>query len=146
MRTEALLVVVPTLDEAEHIQGVLDGLLAEAPSFRRMRIVVTDGGSTDGTVALVAEAARRHPEITFLHNPARIQSAAINLAARRLGRDADVLIRCDAHARYPAQYCLRLVESLDRASAGGQADAVVVPLDSTGETCLQRAVAWLSNT
>ncbi|HVR61563.1 MAG TPA: glycosyltransferase family 2 protein [Polyangia bacterium] len=142
-----VLVVIPTLNEATHIQAVLGGLVKEAPSFSSMRIVVADGGSTDGTIAIVNQVAQRHPQIALLHNPARIQSAAINLAARRYGQGADVLIRCDAHAAYPANYCRRLVESLDRTAAlgGAMADAVVVPMDSAGKTCFQRAVAWVSN-
>jgi succinoglycan biosynthesis protein ExoA len=138
-----VLVVIPTLNEGPHIQSVLNGLLQESAALPTMRIVVADGGSTDDTVAIVNQATRRHRQVALLHNPARIQSAAINLAARRYGQAADVLIRCDAHAVYPANYCRRLVESLVDARTG--ADAVVVPMDSAGDTCFQRAVAWVSN-
>jgi succinoglycan biosynthesis protein ExoA len=140
-----VLVVIPTLNEAPHIQAVLSGLLKEASCLPSMRIVVVDGGSTDETVAMVETAAARHSQVALLHNPARIQSAAINLAVRRHGHGAEVLIRCDAHAVYPANYCRRLLESLSDAAAGGGADAVVVPMDSAGDTCFQRAVAWVSN-
>jgi succinoglycan biosynthesis protein ExoA len=148
MRTDApvaatcrVLAVVPTLDEERHIDQVVGGLLREAGDFAQLRIVVADGGSRDGTAARVQELARRHPQVNLIHNPARIQSAALNLAARRFGRDADVLIRCDAHALYPARFCRRLIDTLARTGA----DAVVVPLDSIGDTCWQRAVAWVSN-
>jgi succinoglycan biosynthesis protein ExoA len=79
--------------------------------------------------------------VVLLHNPARIQSAAVNLAVRRLGHAHDVLIRCDAHAEYPERYCSRLVQTL----LCTQAHSVVVPMDSIGERGLQRALAWLSN-
>jgi succinoglycan biosynthesis protein ExoA len=137
----SVLVVVPTLNEADHIERVLSGLLAESAQLPRLRIVVADGGSTDGTVQLVEAAARQHPEVVLLHNPARIQSAALNLAARRFGHGADVLIRCDAHSRYPTAFCQRLLQTMSRVDA----DAVVVTLDSVGHSCLQRAVAWVSN-
>jgi succinoglycan biosynthesis protein ExoA len=136
------LVVIPTLNEEHHIARVLDGLLAEAGQLGDLHVVVADGGSSDGTVAVVETMARRHPAVTLIQNPARIQSAALNLAARRFGLEADVLVRCDAHAQYPAGFCARLVETLVRTGA----DAVVVPMDSTGgDSCLQRAVAWVSN-
>ncbi|HXI59037.1 MAG TPA: glycosyltransferase, partial [Polyangia bacterium] len=112
-----MLVVIPTLNEAAYIRKVLDGLLKEMAALSGMRIVVADGGSTDGTVAIVNAVAQAHPQVALLHNPARIQSAAINLAVRRYGHGADVLIRCDAHAAYPANYCRRLVDSLGRAAA-----------------------------
>jgi len=137
-----VLVVIPTLNEERHIERVLGGLLAEAGQVDDLHIVVADGGSSDGTVAAVEAMAQRHQAVTLIKNPARIQSAALNLAARRFGRRADVLVRCDAHAFYPPGFCARLVDTLTRTGA----DAVVVPLDSTGgDSCLQRAVAWVSN-
>jgi succinoglycan biosynthesis protein ExoA len=143
MPTDGVLVVVPTLNEAGSIGELLAGLLAEARQVPRMRIVVADGGSTDGTVALVEGISARHPQVVFLRNRERIQSAAVNLAARRYGQGAGVLIRCDAHAVYPPDYCRRLLARLD---SDREADAVVVPMDSSGQTCWQRAVAWVSNT
>lgn len=136
-----VLVVVPTLNEAVHIVGVLERLLRDAAGFTAARVVVVDGGSTDQTVELVEALALRHDRLYYLPNPARIQSAAVNLAARRFGAEADVLVRCDAHADYPEGYCVRLVQTLQRVHA----DAVVVPMDSVGSTPLQRAVAWASN-
>lgn len=136
-----VLLAIPTLDEAAHIEGLIAGLLADPPAHAALRIVVIDGGSTDGTVEKLQAIAAREPAVQWRHNPARIQSAAINLAAREFGRDADVLIRCDAHAVYPPGFCQRLLDTLARTGA----DAVVVPMDSIGAGCLERAVAWVSN-
>jgi len=136
------LVVVPTLNEEAQIERVLVSLLEGLPRDVDVRVAVVDGGSHDRTVAIVSELAQRYPELTLLHNPARIQSAAINLAMRTLGRDVDVLIRCDAHAQYPTNFCQRLLQTLHAKDA----DSVVVPLDSTGTGALQLAVAWVSNT
>lgn len=136
-----VLLVIPTLNEAAHIEGLLSALLADLPPRAALCIAVVDGGSTDGTVAKLEAFAAAQPAVQLLHNPARIQSAALNLAARQLGREADVLIRCDAHAVYPAGFCQRLLDCL----AKTQADAVVVPMDSIGHGCLERAVAWVSN-
>ncbi len=138
-----VLVVVPTLNEAAHIEAVLGALLADArgAATASMTIAVVDGGSTDETRAIVERVMESEPSVELLHNPARIQSAAVNLAVRRLGHAHDVLIRCDAHAEYPDAYCSRLVQTLLRT----EAHAVVVPMDSIGERGLQRALAWLSN-
>jgi len=137
-----VLVVVPTLNEAAHVESVVTGLLAEQASFRAFQVVVADGGSTDGTVGLAEALGRRHPALSVIHNRDRLQSAAINLAVRKFGADADILIRCDAHSQYPEGFCARLIETM---TARG-ADAVVVPMDSRGGgNCVQRAVAWVSN-
>lgn len=135
-----VLCVIPTLNEAEHIEDVLERLLRDQGTLG-LRIVVSDGGSTDRTRQIVQEVSQRHPNVLLINNPARIQSSAVNAAVRRYGADADILIRCDAHAIYPVGYCRKLVETLERVGA----DAVVVPMDSVGKTPFQRAVAWVSN-
>ncbi|WP_085315225.1 glycosyltransferase family 2 protein [Derxia lacustris] len=140
--TRSILVVIPTLNEARTIEGVIDSLLADPPAGARLDLVVADGGSNDGTQEIVARLAASRPALRLLHNPRRLQSAAVNLAARLHGSAAEVLVRCDAHAIYPAGFLRQLIDSLDRSGA----DAVVVPMDSTGDNCVQRAVAWVSDT
>ena len=162
------LVVLPTLNEARHIEAVLRSLQEQPPDGWALRFVVCDGGSHDGTQAIVqrlAQAVDRtgddkgqsqpsraalQPaiELHLLHNPKRIQSAAVNLAVRRWGADCEVLLRCDAHAAYPPRFIARLLHRLDSTKA----DAVVVPMDSVPDPqasaghCVQRAVAWVSDT
>lgn len=136
--TRSILIVIPTLNEARTIDGVLTALAQDLPRDATTTFVVADGGSTDGT----AERVAARPGVQLLRNPKRIQSAAVNLAAATHGREADVLIRCDAHAVYPPGFVRQLVEALDRTGA----DAVVVPMDSVGHNCLQRATAWVSDT
>jgi succinoglycan biosynthesis protein ExoA len=142
MLMRSVLVVIPTLNEAAAIAGVVQTLAQDWPAALRVRMVVVDGGSTDATCEVVRRLAATRPWLSLLHNPRRIQSAAVNLAAREAGADADVLVRCDAHADYPVGYVRQLVETLERTGA----DAVVVPMDSGGQHGLQRAVAWVSDT
>lgn len=138
----SVLVVIPTLNEARHIESVLRSLNAGLPAAARTQFIVADGGSTDGTQAIVERLGVEMGNVGLLHNPKRIQSAAVNLAVERFGRDVDILVRCDAHAGYPGGFIARLLGTLERVGA----DAVVVPMDSVGDSCLQRAVAWVSDT
>ncbi len=136
--TARVLIVIPTLNEAAHIGGVLDTLLPFAERHGA-RIVVADGGSTDGTRALVT--ARPEPGIVLLDNPRRLQSAAINLAVEHFGDEADWLIRIDAHSAYPADYCDVL---LAEAQATG-ADSVVVGMKAVGSGFWQSLIAAAQN-
>ena len=139
----SVLIVIPALNEASCIAAVIESLREDLPRDALVSLVVVDGGSSDGTAQLVRQLAQSAPELRLLHNPARIQAAAVNLAARTVGQAADVLIRCDAHAHYPRGFVRRLLETLERTGA----DAVVVPMDSVGgQSCLQRAVAWVADT
>ena len=140
--TRSILIVIPTLNEGRTIEGVIASLSPDLPPDVAASFVVADGGSTDGTTALVRRIATGRPDVLLLHNPQRVQSAAVNLAARTFGRGVEILIRCDAHAIYPPGYVRRLIEALDRTGA----DSVVVPMDSIGESCFQKAVAWVSDT
>ena len=75
-RGRAVLVVIPTLNEVGTIASVVDALLQDLPAHADVRIVVSDGGSTDGTVALVLRLAAADSRLIYLDNPRRTQSAA----------------------------------------------------------------------
>lgn len=135
-----LLVVVPCLNEVNTIGSLITYLLAEA-QITPMRIVIVDGGSRDGTVALVETLCQTHPELQLLHNPKRIQSAAVNLAVRRFGHAHRYLVRIDAHAHYPTGYIKTL---LNEARMTG-ADSVVVSMNTIGRQGFERAVAAIQN-
>lgn len=136
-----ILVVIPTLNEAGGIAQVLTDLRRDLPVPSTVTFVVADGGSSDATPDIVRRLMRERGDLRLLHNPRRLQSAAVNLAVKRFGAAMDVLIRCDAHAVYPPGYVRLLFESLQQHDAA----AVVVPMDSLGDTCLRRAVAWVSD-
>lgn len=135
------LVVIPTLNEAAHIEALLLALVSDFGCPLDALLVVVDGGSTDGTPAIVERVASSHPNVRLLHNRKRTQSTGINLAVREFGERAEILVRCDAHSVYPGGFCARLIDTLERTGA----DSVVVPLDSIGKSPLQRAIAWVSN-
>lgn len=140
MRPPKIMMVIPCLDEALHIGGLLTRLL---PSAERLdaRLFVMDGGSGDGTQDIVAAMALKSDRIVIVHNEKRRQGAGVNLAVERFGKDADYLIRIDAHGAYPDDYCDRLVEE---AVATG-ADSVVVSMATIGSGFVQRMVATAQN-
>jgi succinoglycan biosynthesis protein ExoA len=138
--TGSVLVVVPCLNEEEHLEGVINSLLAEADHVD-LRIVVADGGSSDGSRSIVKGFMARDRRVALLENPARIQSAGVNLAVENYGARAEFLIRVDAHACYPNRFCERLL----RVQARTQADSIVVSMHTVGTSCFQRAAAAAQN-
>lgn len=134
------IIVVPTLNEIHNIGALLDALLVEAEALDA-RIVVVDGGSTDGTIAVVVRRARVHSRIILILNPKRLQSAAINLAVAQFGDETDYLIRVDAHGAYPPDYCRVLVAEAEERQTG----SIVVPMTTVGQAAFQRAVAAAQN-
>ncbi len=135
-----ILVVIPCLNEAGTLPGLLSAVLADAAADGAL-IVVVDGGSTDGTVELAQAEAARDRRIVVLANPRRLQSAGVNLAVARFGAGRRWLVRIDAHADYPPDYVASLVGTACRVGA----DAVVVSMQARGQGCFQRAAAAAQN-
>ncbi len=136
----AVLAVIPCLNEAAHIEAIARQVLGEADRFP-LKLVIADGGSTDGTREIAKALAAADDRVLFLHNEKRIQSAALNLAVQEFGHGSEFLIRVDAHCRYPARYCEILLEE----QAATCADSVAVSMAAEGETCFQRAAAAAQN-
>lgn len=135
-----LLIVIPTLNEAAHIAALLESLLPFAERHGA-RIVVADGGSGDGTPDIVRDIAARAACVTLLHNPDRLQSAAVNHAVATHGAGAEWLLRLDAHSSYPPDFG----DVLLREARAMNADAVVVSMLAKGFTPMQRVIALAQN-
>jgi succinoglycan biosynthesis protein ExoA len=135
-----ILAVIPCLNEEAHLERLVRGLLRDNADLP-MTIVIADGGSTDRSVEIAKALAQESASVVYLHNPNKIQSAAVNLAVAALGADAEFLLRLDAHADYPADYARRLLE--EQAATG--AASVVVAMQTGGTGCFQRAAAAAQN-
>ena len=135
-----VLIVIPTLNEAAHIDGLLDSLLSFARRWPA-QIVVADGGSTDDTARIVARRAAADPSIMLLHNARKLQSAAVNLAVETHGAEAEWLIRIDAHSAYPSDYCETLMAEAEATGA----DSVVVGMRAVGTGFWQGLIAAAQN-
>ncbi|MES0864706.1 glycosyltransferase [Ruegeria sp. SCPT10] len=145
---DAVLIVVPTLNEAAHIAAVIDGLVGFMQRRLRcgalVRLVIADGGSTDGTLDIVRDRIAALPQfdIRLLNNPARIQSAAINAACARFGDGMDWLLRLDAHSSYPDDFADVLLKEAEKTGVA----SVVVSMNAVGTTPMQRIIALTQNT
>jgi succinoglycan biosynthesis protein ExoA len=137
-------IVVPVLNEEHYISPCLRSLLAQGAGWgdgSSFEILVIDGGSTDRTREIVTTLQQVHPVLRLVHNPKRLQSAAMNLAARIASPRAVVLLRADGHAVYPPDFLATCVNELLTTGA----ESVVVPMVTDGETGFQRAVAAAQN-
>ncbi len=138
-----ILAVIPALNEERHIEACIRSLMQGSADLRRVPLTIADGGSTDGTVAVVTRLMAEFPNLRLLNNSKRLQSAALNLAAEiHLQPDSRYLVRCDAHSIYPENFILTVCEALERTGAA----SVVVPMDAVGHTCFERANAWIVDT
>ncbi len=140
MREPELLAVIPCLNEECHLERIVRNIIGNV-SLPPFLLVIADGGSSDQTPLIARKLAAEFPNVRYLHNPKRLQSAAVNLAAATYGGKARWILRLDAHADYPDDYGRTLVN--EQKSTG--AAAVVVAMNTVGETGFQRAAAAAQN-
>lgn len=74
----SVVVCLPTYNEAENIELVIDGLLAAEPS---LSILVVDDGSPDGTGDIVARRAASDPRVGLIRRPGRLGLGTAYVAA-----------------------------------------------------------------
>jgi glycosyltransferase involved in cell wall biosynthesis len=109
-------IVVPMLDEREHIVPCIEGFLAQSYPGD-LEVLVVDGGSTDGSRELVAAVAATDARVRLLDNPKRLAAAAANvgIASAR----GDVLCFLSAHGVPDPDYVATSVQVLFETGAVG---------------------------
>jgi len=101
-------VVLPVLNEAGDLPGLLEQLRAQVSPPGGFEVLVVDGGSTDGTRELVIERAASWPLLRLIDNPKRRSAPARNLGAR--AARGDIILYVDGHCSIPRpDYLSRLV-------------------------------------
>ena len=137
-RSPFISVIVPVRNEAAFIADTLHQLLEQDYPADRFEVIVADGRSTDDTPAIVAALQTRHANLRLLDNPRRWSSAARNSAVR--AARGDIVLLIDGHCELKNRQYLR---DLADAFAESGADCVgrPQPLDVTGASLLQRAIA-----
>jgi len=123
-------VLVPVLNEEEHIRETVAAMLGQELDGRSFELVFADGRSEDRTKAILEELAREDERIVVVENPARTTAAGLNAALRRArGR---YVARMDAHAYFPARYLAAGIERLERGDDVVWAAGPVVPRANGG--------------
>jgi glycosyltransferase involved in cell wall biosynthesis len=128
-------VVLPCRNERSPIEACLRSVLAQEPPPGGFEVLVAEGNSDDGTADVLAELARRHPQVRVIPNPERIVSTGLNRAIR--AARGEIIARMDAHSEYAPSYLRECVALLDETGA----DNVGGPWVARGDGYLSRAIA-----
>jgi dolichol-phosphate mannosyltransferase len=114
MTGERVLVVVPTYNEVENLEQILDRLHTAAPEAHAL---VVDDGSPDGTGELADKLAAADPRVHVLHRPGKGGLGQAYVAGFRWGRDHgyDVLVEMDADGSHPPEQLPALLTALEDA-------------------------------
>jgi succinoglycan biosynthesis protein ExoA len=139
-RPSSVSIVVPMLNEAEHVEHLVADV-ASQDYDGSVELIVADGGSDDGSTDLLRRAAAaRSVPLTLVANPARWVSPGPNSCLEQA--TGDVIVRMDCHAHYPVDYVRRCVTLLEQTEAWNVGGALV----PVGRTATERAVACAMET
>ena len=90
-------ILLATFNSERFLADQLDSILAQED--RDWRLLIRDGGSSDGTVPILEEYRRRNPDRIFLL-PGGRASAKENFAALMAAADAELIMFCDHDDRW----------------------------------------------
>lgn len=108
-------IIIPTRNEEAFIINTLDSIMAQDYPLDLLEIVIADGESDDKTKELIERYILDHSNVKLINNPERVVPYALNYALTIA--KGDVIIRLDAHSKYPSNYVSRLVGELERLGA-----------------------------
>ncbi len=107
--TPGVATIIPTWQEAEHIERCLRSFIQQTYPATSHQILVLDGGSTDGTIEIVQRLASESneangPEIILIDNPHRFVPHARNMALEYLRDDTELILEMIGHAWVPTDH------------------------------------------
>lgn len=109
------LIVVPTYNEIENIEPLVEAALAATPGSAH--ILVADDNSPDGTGKKADELAKRHSGRVFvLHRPGKMGLGTAYVSGFKWGleRDYEAFIEMDADFSHDPKYLSRMLELLNQ--------------------------------
>jgi len=108
------LIVVPTYNEIENIQALIEAALANSPASTELLVV--DDGSPDGTGARVDEIARSNPRVHTLHRAKKMGLGTAYVAGFNWGMEKgfDLLIEMDADFSHNPKYLPQMLSLLEK--------------------------------
>jgi len=106
------IVVVPTYNEIENIDALLESLLA-LPN--RVHILIVDDGSPDGTGARADDWTRREPRVGVIHRPAKLGLGTAYIAGftRALAEGFEAVLEMDADFSHRPAYVPALLSKAE---------------------------------
>jgi dolichol-phosphate mannosyltransferase len=117
--SDRVLVIMPTYNEVENLEPILDRLRASVPTAHAL---VVDDGSPDGTGKLADELAALDPRLHVLHRTAKAGLGRAYVAGFRWARQHgfDVIVEMDADGSHAPEQLPALLAALS-----GGADLVL---------------------
>ena len=104
-------IVLPTINEKESIEGVVEKLLNAKPADHDYTVIVVDDGSTDGTIEAVQRLAASLP-VRLISRGRRLGLSSAVLEAAAMSSDPTIVVM-DADGSHPPEQVPQLVKAVE---------------------------------
>jgi dolichol-phosphate mannosyltransferase len=114
-RASDVWVILPTYNEAENLERIVDAVLEQLPPSRQVLIV--DDNSPDGTGEIADRLAASNDSVSVLHRQRKEGLGPAYLAGFKVALDAgaDRIVEMDADFSHDPAYLPRLIEATESA-------------------------------
>ena len=129
-------VVMPVLNEGDHLRAALDAINAQTYPRQRIEILIVDGGSTDTTVEVAHRRSNTDDRIRILGGHGVNTPMAMNVGLQQAR--GSLVAKIDGHGWMDPEYIERAVRALTDDEALGCVGGRIVPR-ANGAT--ERAIA-----
>ena len=114
-----LATVIPLYNEAKHIEGLVNSLVAQTMNPTQHMVLLLDGGSTDGTLEIIKRVLEglgpESPIVRLVENPLRTVAHARNLALQHLPASVEYVVELLGHADISDDHLEQRMLAWDRA-------------------------------
>lgn len=120
LNTLNISVICPIYQEGKFISCFLESIIAQDCEKENLEVLLIDGMSTDGTRDIISEYSQKFPYFHLIDNPMHTVPFALNSGIQKA--TGDIIIRLDAHCKYPQNYISKLAKQLielDADNVGG---------------------------
>jgi succinoglycan biosynthesis protein ExoA len=128
-------IIMPVYNERDNIRRSLEAVVSQQYPADRLKVLVSDGNSDDGTGDIVRGYQRRFTKLCIVNNDQKIVPTGMNAGIRKA--EGEVIIRVDGHTVIAPDYVQQCVEGLERSGA----DNIGGRMDARGENAFGEAAA-----
>jgi len=118
-------IILPIKNEVDYISATLSSIINQDILNKNYEIIISDGGSTDGTLEIINNIILENPNVHLIKNSLKIVSSGFNMALNKAS--GEIIFRVDGHCKIQQNYiekCYSLLKETDADIVGGVIETI----------------------
>ena len=113
-------IILPNYNEGDFIEPTLKSIFNNSYPLSKFEILIIDGMSTDHSIDIIRDYAKKYSNIKIFENHKRLLAPALNIGLKNA--EGEIIVRLDAHSIMNKNYienCVKLLQSGNADVVGG---------------------------